>query len=182
LARFVALRYESLAPLAAFCHRHLPELAAICRPKQRSLADFHLSIAAFDLLVADSLTCHCADHLSCRLMNEKQHRGGRAFHSILEPHFDFIREQRQRRRTWQEIADLLFSEKGIRVTFYAPYHFYRRKLKRAQRPHWEDPSVEPQTARPSEAVGRPTSRRAPLPAPLAFKRPDIEQLNSDKFT
>ena len=43
-------------------------------------------------------------------------RGGRAFHSILEPHFDFIHQQRQRRKTWQEIADLLFNEKGIRVT------------------------------------------------------------------
>ena len=44
-------------------------------------------------------------------------RGGKPFQSILEPHFDFIHQQRQRRRTWREIADLLFTEKGIRVTF-----------------------------------------------------------------
>jgi hypothetical protein len=35
-----------------------------------------------------------------------QKRGGKPFHSILEPHFDFIRELRQRRKTWQEIAEL----------------------------------------------------------------------------
>ena len=116
------------------------------------------------------------------VMNEKQHRGGRAFHSILETHFDFIREQRQRRRTWQEIAKLLLSEKGIRVTFYAPYHFYRRKLKRMGKPNWESQSVESQPVRPSEAARRPPHGPAPLPVQTAFKRPDITQLNSDKFT
>src|SRR5271154_6846472 len=74
-------------------------------------------------------------------------RGGKAFHSILEPHFDFIHQQRQRRKTWQEIADLLFTEKGIRVTLYAPYHFYRRRLKQAA--HWENSSVDLQPAHPS---------------------------------
>ncbi|MGH7991621.1 MAG: hypothetical protein ACREDS_15710 [Limisphaerales bacterium] len=64
-------------------------------------------------------------------------RGGKPFQSILESHFDFIHQLRQRRKTWREIADLLFTEKGIRVTFYAPYRFYRRKLKRAAKPHWE---------------------------------------------
>ena len=58
-------------------------------------------------------------------------RGGRAFHSVLELHFDFIRQLRQRRKTWQEIAELLLAEKGIRVTLYAPYRFYRRQLRRA---------------------------------------------------
>ena len=49
-------------------------------------------------------------------MTDKPQRGGRAYHSVLEPHFDFIREQRLRRKTWQEIAELLHTEKGIRVT------------------------------------------------------------------
>jgi hypothetical protein len=74
--------------------------------------------------------------------------GGKPFHSILEPHFDFIRELRQRRKTWQEIAELLFSEKGVRVTFHAPYLFYRRKLKRAAKPHWENSPVDSQPAHP----------------------------------
>ena len=47
--------------------------------------------------------------------------GGRAFHSRLEPFVDFIREQRQRRRTWQEIAAVLFSEKNCAITAQADY-------------------------------------------------------------
>ena len=57
-------------------------------------------------------------------------RGGRPFHSILEPHFDFIREQRQQRKTWQEIATLLRTEKGCVITFQGLHQFYRRYLKR----------------------------------------------------
>jgi hypothetical protein len=109
-------------------------------------------------------------------------RGGRAFHSILEPHFDFIHQQRQRRKTWREIADLLFTEKGIRVTFYAPYHFYRRKLKRSHRSHWENSSVDSQPAHPSAAASRPQSRPAPLPVESVFKRPDLSTINAEEFT
>jgi hypothetical protein len=108
-------------------------------------------------------------------------RGGKAFHSILEPHFDFIREQRQRRKTWQEIADLLFNEKGIRVTLYAPYRFYRRKLKRAAKPHWENSTVDSQPARPDVAASRPQSRPAPLPQQNAFKRPDPSKLTTEEY-
>ena|ERR1022692_329887 len=119
-------------------------------------------------------------------MTEKRQRGGRAFHSILEPHFDFIREQRQRRKTWQEIADLLFTEKGIRVTLHAPYLFYRRKLRRAK--SWEDgpnpkaDSKESQPARPSAAASWPQSRPASLPMQPDFKRPNRSNLNTEEFT
>ena len=102
-------------------------------------------------------------------------RGGRAYHSILEPHFDFIRELRQRRKTWKEIADLLFSEKGIRVTLYAPYRFYRRRLKRAAKPHWENTTIDSQPSRPQ-------SRPAPLPMKPDFKRPDLSTINTEEFT
>jgi hypothetical protein len=111
-------------------------------------------------------------------------RGGKAFHSILEPHFDFIQQQRQRRKTWQEIADLLCSEKGIRVTLYAPYRFYRRKLKRTAKPHWEhmgnDSPLPP--ARLVVTASRPQSRQSPLPPPQKFQRPDQTKLNTDNFT
>jgi len=107
-------------------------------------------------------------------------RGGRAYHSILEPHFDFIHQQRQRRKTWQEIADLLFSEKGIRVTFYAPYRFYRRRLKRAAKPNWENSSVDFQPTRPSAAASRTSSRPAPLPQQNAFNRPNLSKINTDQ--
>ena len=118
-------------------------------------------------------------------MTEKHQRGGKAYHSVLEPHFDFIRELRQRRKTWQEIADLLHTEKGIRVTLYAPYHFYRRKLKRAKRPHWESeaaPGVS-QPTRPIVPASRPESAvKAPLPAQSVFKRPNREIFKPDEFT
>jgi hypothetical protein len=110
-----------------------------------------------------------------------QKRGGKPFHSILEPHYDFIRELRQRRKTWQEIADLLLSEKGIRVTFHAPYLFYRRRLKRATKPHWEDLSVF-QPDRSNASASRPQSRSAPLSAAPTFKRPDRSNLNTEEFT
>jgi hypothetical protein len=109
-------------------------------------------------------------------------RGGKAFHSILEPHFDFIHQQRQRRKTWQEIASLLFTEKGIRVTLYAPYHFYRRKLKRVAKPHWEDSSLAAQAIRSSAAASRPQSRPVPLPPGPAFKRPNLSAINTEEFT
>ena len=104
-------------------------------------------------------------------------RGGRAYHSVLEPHFDFIHQQRQRRKTWQEIADLLFSEKGIRVTFYAPYRFYRRRLKRATKPNWENSAGEIQPANPAS---QPPSRPAPLPKQNTFNRPNIKNINPDQ--
>lgn len=63
--------------------------------------------------------------------------GGRAFHSRLEQFADFIREQRQRRKTWKEIANLLQTEKGCSITFQGVHQFYRRYVKRLTRPHWE---------------------------------------------
>ena len=117
-------------------------------------------------------------------MNGKQQHGGRAYHSAMEPHLDFIREQRQRRKTWQEIAELLFSEKGIRVTLYAPYRFYRRKLKRIKQMHWEEgiDQLVSQPARPIGPVSRPApSRSAPLPTQPAFKRPNRETFKPDEF-
>jgi hypothetical protein len=111
-------------------------------------------------------------------------RGGKAFHSILEPHFDFIHQQRQRRKTWKEIAKSLLAEKGITVTLYAPYRFYRRKLKRAAKPNWEnvgnDSRLPP--AHPNAAASRPQSRQSPLPPQQNFQRPDQTKLNTDNFT
>ena len=109
-------------------------------------------------------------------------RGGKAFHSILEPHFDFIHQQRQRRKTWQEIADLLFSEKGVRVTLSAPYRFYRRKLKRAAKPNWENAGNDSRfpSARPDVVTSRPPSRPAPLPKSIPFNQPNLKNINTDQ--
>jgi hypothetical protein len=111
-------------------------------------------------------------------------RGGKAFHSILGPHFDFIHQQRQRRKTWQEIADSLFNEKGVRVTLYAPYRFYRRQLRRRAKGHWEvaENDLEDQPARPNMAASRTQSRPAPLPLKPVFKQPNISTKDTDNFT
>jgi hypothetical protein len=108
--------------------------------------------------------------------------GGKPFRSILEPHFEFIRELRQRRKTWRQITELLFTEKGIRVTVFAPYLFYRRRLKRATKPHWEDAenNSEFQPARPNAAASRPQRRQSPLPQQNAFTRPNIKNINTDQ--
>ena len=119
-------------------------------------------------------------------MTEKAQRkgGGKPFRSILEPHFEFIRELRQRRKTWREIAELLLAEKDIRVTFHAPYLFYRRKLKRAAKPHWESAgnNSEFQPNRPNATASRPRPESAPLPPPPTFKRPHRSNLETDEFT
>jgi len=162
---------------AALCRLMTPAVAAICRIRGVSSSEFN-----FHLLRAQ----FSATGLCCLVMTEtaQPKRGGRAYHSVLEPHFDFIHQQRQRRKTWQEIADLLFSEKDIRVTFYAPYRFYRRKLKRAAKANWDNAgnNSERQPARPSATASRPPSRPAPLPPSPDFKRPDQTKLNTDNFT
>jgi hypothetical protein len=111
-------------------------------------------------------------------------RGGRAYHSVLEPHFDFIHQQRQRRKTWKEIAMSLLTEKGIRVTLYAPYRFYRRKLKRAAKANWENVGNDSQLplARPDVAASRPQSRPSPLPPKPVFNQPNISTKDTENFT
>lgn len=135
-------------------------------------------------LLSTTVFCRQVTLLAMTEKIARQKRGGRPFHSILEPHFDFIREQRRRRKTWREITDLLFSEKSIRVTLYAPYHFYRRKLKRMAKAHWEDEpqNVDARPARSDVAAKRPQSRQAPLPQQNPFNRPDPSKFNKDQFT
>jgi hypothetical protein len=108
-------------------------------------------------------------------------RGGRAFHSIVAPHFDFIHQLRQRRKTWKEIADLLFTEKGISVTLYAPYRFYRRQLRRRAKGHCEtvEDISQSQPIRLNAAGSRSQSRPAPLPPQQDFKRPDRAKIDND---
>jgi hypothetical protein len=110
--------------------------------------------------------------------------GGKPFRSILEPHFEFIRELRQRRKTWRQITELLLTEKGIRVTVFAPYLYYRRKLKRAAKPNWESAAnnSEFQPSRSDVAASRPQSRPSPLPPQQNFQRPDQTKLTTDNFT
>ncbi len=104
--------------------------------------------------------------------------GGRAFRSRLEPFVDFIRQQRQQRKTWQEIAAQLRNEKNCSITFQGLHQFYRRYLKRQARPHWErEAVVMPSAAK--VAVETPARKHtlAATPAVRPFKQPNPDNIN-----
>jgi hypothetical protein len=82
--------------------------------------------------------------------------GGRAYRSRLESFVEFIRERRQQRRTWQEIATLLRTEKGCSITFQGLHQFYRRYLKRQARSHWESEAATPPPATVNPSASTPT--------------------------
>jgi hypothetical protein len=81
--------------------------------------------------------------------------GGRPFHSRLESFAEFIREQRQQRRTWQEIAARLRTEKDCVITSQGLHQFYRRYLKRQARPHWESEAATPPPATVNPSASTP---------------------------
>ena len=169
--------------LVASCHFHSSKAVAFCRSKLSLLVayatQFHLA-----LTFTCSLPRFSATEVFCPVMTETAQRkgGGKPFRSILEPHFEFIRDLRQHRKTWRQITELLFTEKGIRVTVYAPYLFFRRKLKRAAKPNWENSTVDSQPPHPSAAASRLQPHSGPLPPPPIFKRPHRFNLETDEFT
>ena len=109
----------------------------------------------------------------------KRRGGGRAYRSRLEPFAEFIREQRQRRRTWQEIATLLRTEKGCVITFQGMHQFYRRYLKRQARPHWEskDVATQPATVIPQTPARKPVLAATSSPRPFRQPSPEDIKLN-----
>ena len=166
---------QLLLPLIKKCRLLSLETVASCR--LCSVISSHFN---FHLLSTQIFT----GGLSCQAMTVTAQRkgGGKPFRSILEPHFEFIRELRQRRKTWRQITELLLIEKGIRVTVFAPYLYYRRKLKRAAKPHWENAGNNPesQPVRPNVAASQSQSRPSPLAKPAPFKRPNIKNINTDQ--
>src|SRR5258706_13345968 len=105
--------------------------------------------------------------------------GGRAFHSRLEPFVNFIRQQRQKRKTWKEIAQLLRAEKGCAITFQGVHQFYRRFLKRQARPHWERLTDTAQPLDKPTTSTRPNTALASTPRTPSFRLPPTDgiQLN-----
>jgi hypothetical protein len=103
--------------------------------------------------------------------------GGRAYRSRLESFVEFIREQRRQRRTWQEIAALLHTEKGCSITFQGLHQFYRRYLKRQARPHWESEAAQaqPATLKSLAPVHKPVLAATPIAR--SFRKPDSENIN-----
>jgi hypothetical protein len=108
--------------------------------------------------------------------------GGRAYHSRLESFVDFIRDQRQQRRTWREIALRLSTEKDCPITLQGLHLFYRRYRKRQARPHWEDgqPPLVGAPARPNGPASRPEPSKpmvAAVPSERPFRKPNPDSLN-----
>ena len=130
-----------------------------------------------------SLTPPSLARLNWRRMDSevkmKRRGGGRAYRSRLEVFVDFIREQRQQRRTWQEIAALLRNEKGCVITFQGLHQFYRRYLKRQAKPHWEDGAVmsQPATVKLQAPAYKPVLAATPTPRSYRQPSPDNIKLN-----
>ena len=105
--------------------------------------------------------------------------GGLAFHSRLEPHIEFIRQQRRQSKTWKEIAERLHNEKGCPITLQGVHQFYRRYLRRCARPHWERNAPSPEahaTSRPANTTQRKTLLAA-TPAARPFRQPSPDSIN-----
>jgi hypothetical protein len=102
--------------------------------------------------------------------------GGRPFHSRLESFVEFIREQRQQRRTWQEIAATFRTEKNCVITFQGLHQFYRRYLKRQARHHWEDGAVmtQPATVKPPAPAHKTVLAATATPRP--FRQPNSDNI------
>ena len=94
--------------------------------------------------------------------------GGRPFHSRLEPFAEFIREQRQQRKTWQEIAASLRTEKDCVITSQGLHQFYRRYLKRQARSHWESKAATPQPATVNPSASTPKTTTTETDNPFRF--------------
>jgi IS5 family transposase len=112
-------------------------------------------------------------------VKRKRSGGGRAFHSRLEPFVDLIREQRQRRRTWQEIAAMLSNEKGCAITAQGVHQYYRRHLQRRAQTHWEDTSsVSKVTTTPTNMATAPARKPilAATPPPREVRRPNPDDI------
>jgi len=94
--------------------------------------------------------------------------GGRPFHSRLEPFVEFIREQRQQRLTWQEIATRLHTENDCVITSQGLHQFYRRYLKRQARPHWESEAATPPPATVNPSASTPQTTTTETDNPFRF--------------
>jgi hypothetical protein len=89
---------------------------------------------------------------------------GKPFQSKLEPHFDFIREARRKRQTWQAIVEHLAAQ-GITTSRPAVYSFIKRRLKRRYPLGMAPDEPRPATAPPNRAKA-PTPELPNLPESL----------------
>lgn len=124
------------------------------------------------------------------MAKKKRTGGGRAYHSVLEPHQERIRQLRRQRLTWKEIAERLAAECGLCVTLHAVYRFCRRRGN--WRPSWEhaartqpEPEVQtPELESPDPqvpAAAPPVTDRRPYFPVSSFRRPDTQSFKEDDY-
>jgi hypothetical protein len=109
----------------------------------------------------------------------KRSGGGRAFHSRLESFANFIRDERQRRMTWKEIAAALSGEKNCAITAQGVHQFYRRYLQRRAQPHGENAVAPAAATNIPPAVPTAPGHKPVLavtPPPRETRRPNPEDL------
>jgi hypothetical protein len=92
--------------------------------------------------------------------NSEKKRGGKPFRSKLAPHWDFLREERRKGKTWVELSELL---KGlnVEVTPQGVFYFFKSRRKK----HYAlgmEPEEEPREKRvviptPSPLQDAPTT-------------------------
>lgn len=76
---------------------------------------------------------------------------GKPFQSKLEPFYEFIREGRSKRWSYQKIADALTNEKGIPVSANTVFSFVKVRAKR--RRLYTLPPLESSPTSPGDAGG-----------------------------
>ena len=87
---------------------------------------------------------------------------------------NFIREQRQQRKTWKEIAALLRTEKSCVITAQGAHQFSRSYTQRQNRPHWERETAKLWPANTSGSAIEPPRKivTASTPAVRPFRQPN----------
>ena len=88
---------------------------------------------------------------------------GRPYKSSLSPHLETIRALRLKERTWQQIADELETNHGLKISPWAILKFFQRRVDPTARRPLGFPSLNEPVASPQEPAPRPA--KAPAKAP-----------------
>ena len=86
---------------------------------------------------------------------------GKPFQSKLEPFYEFIREGRSKRWSYQKIAEALTNEKGLSVSANAVFSFVKVRAKRRRLyalPPLETPFPSATTAKAREFFTSPSTK------------------------
>lgn len=87
---------------------------------------------------------------------------GRPYKSSLSPHLETIRALRLKEKTWQQIADELEANHGLKISPWAILKFFRRRVDpTARRPLGFPSLTEPVAAPPPTAPTAKTPAKAP---------------------